>query len=256
VRANFSGDTLTVVSNGDRANDFTAIFTPLDAGRRMLVTRRVFAEGLSQYVEVKSYYDRTSETAQFNVYNNSNAVNNQGVINSFFIPANTMLVATLNQNLSTKTARAGDRFTMTVRSPSQYAGAVIEGYVTNPNRSGRVTGRSEFTLNYETIRLNNQTYRFAGITENVRTVSGKDVRVDNEGAVRDGNQTNETIGRTAIGAGIGAILGALLGGGEGAAIGAGVGAGAGVGSGYIQGRDDLEMLPGAEFTIRAAAPRR
>jgi hypothetical protein len=255
VRATFNGDTLTVVSNGDRANDFTAIFTPLDAGRRMLVTRRVFAEGLSQYVEVKSYYDRTAETVQFNVYNNSNAVNNQGVINSFFIPANTMLVATLNRNLSTKTARDGDRFTMTVRSPSQYEGAVIEGYVSNPNRSGRVTGRSEFTLNYETIRLNNQTYRFAGITENVRTVSGKDVRVDNEGAVRDGNQTNETIGRTAIGAGIGAILGAILGGGQGAAIGAGVGAGAGVGSVYIQGRDDLEMLPGAEFTIRAAAPR-
>ena len=46
VRASFSGDTLTIVSNGDRANDFTAIFTSLDNGRRMLVTRRVYAEGL------------------------------------------------------------------------------------------------------------------------------------------------------------------------------------------------------------------
>jgi len=256
VRATFSGDTLTVVSNGDRANDFTAIFTPLDAGRRMLVTCRVFAEGLSQTVEVKSYYDRTAETAQFNVYNNSNVSTNTGVINSFFIPANTLLVAALNRNLSTRTARDGDRFTMTVRSPLQYAGAVIEGYITNPNRSGRVTGRSEVTLNYESIKLNNQTYRFAGITENVRTVSGKDVRIDYEGAVKDGdNQTNQTITRTAIGAGIGAILGAILGGGEGAAIGAGVGAGAGIGSVYIQGRDDLELMNGAEFTIRSSAPR-
>jgi outer membrane lipoprotein SlyB len=145
---------------------------------------------------------------------------------------------------------------MTVRSPSQYVGAIVEGYVSNPNRSGRITGRSEITLNYETIRLNNQTYRFAGITEKVRPVSGENVRVDTEGAVEErDNRTNQTIGRTAIGAGIGAILGAILGGGQGAAIGAGVGAGAGAGSVYIQGRDDLELTNGAEFTIRASAPR-
>ncbi|HXG83708.1 MAG TPA: hypothetical protein VNI84_06740 [Pyrinomonadaceae bacterium] len=257
VRASFSGDTLTIVSNGDRANDFTAIFTALDNGRRMMVTRRVYAEGLSQYVEVKSYYDRTADTAQFNIVNtNANASMNPNVINTFIVPDGATLVAALNTNLSTRTTREGDRFTMTVRSPSQYAGAIVEGYVSNPNRSGRVTGRSEITLNYETIRLNNQTYRFAGITENVRPVSGENVRINNEGTVRDGDsQTNQTIGRTAIGAGIGAILGAILGGGQGAAIGAGVGAGAGAGSVYIQGRDDLELTNGAEFTIRASAPR-
>ena len=257
VRASFSGDTLTIVSNGDRANDFTAIFTALNGGRRMMVTRRLYAEGLRQYVEVKSYYDRTADTAQFNIVNtNANASMNPNVINTFIVPDGATLVAALNTNLSTRTTRDGDRFTMTVRSPSQYAGAIVEGYVSNPKRSGRVTGRSEITLNYETIRLNNQTYRFAGITENVRPVSGENVRVDTEGTVEErDNRTNQTIGRTAIGAGIGAILGAILGGGQGAAIGAGVGAGAGAGSVYIQGRDDLELTNGAEFTIRASAPR-
>lgn len=258
VRASFGGDTLTIVSNGDRVNDFTAIFTALDGGRRMLVTRRVFAEGLSQYVEVKSYYDRTAEAAQFNVVNrNANASTNSGVINNFLVPNSAIILARLNTSLSTRTTRDGDRFTMTVRSPSQYAGAIIEGYVSNPNRSGRVTGRSEITLIYETIRLNNQTYRFAGITENVRPVSGENVRVDTEGAVEErDNRTNQTIVRTSIGAGIGAILGAILGGGQGAAVGAGVGAGAGVGSVYIQAHDDLELTSGAEFTIRASAPAR
>jgi outer membrane lipoprotein SlyB len=259
VRATFSGDTLTIVSNGDRANDFTAVFTALNNGRQMMVTRSIYAEQLNQPVEVKSYYDRVSETAQFNIYfnNNATASTNANVINNFPVPDNTTLVAALNTNLSTKTAREGDRFTMTVRSPSQYSGAIIEGYVSNANRSGRVSGRSEMTLNYETIRLsNNQTYRFAGITENVRTNSGENVRIDNEGAVREGDsQTNQTIGRTAIGAGIGAILGAILGGGQGAAIGAAVGAGTGAGSVYIQGRDDLELTNGAEFTIRASSPR-
>lgn len=251
VRASFLGDALTIVSNGDRANDFTAVFTALDNGRRMLVTRRVFAEGLSRYVEVKTYYDRTDTEARFNLVNpNSNAGNN------FIVPDATTLVAVLNTNLSTGTARDGDRFSMTVRQPSAYAGAVIEGVVRNPNRSGRVTGRSEMTLNYETIRFNNQTYRFAGITEGVRPISGENVRLDNEGVIEErGSQTNQTIERTAIGTGIGAILGAILGGGKGAAIGAGIGAGAGVGSVYIQGRDDLTLTSGAEFTIRATAPR-
>jgi hypothetical protein len=259
VRASFSGDTLNIVSNGDRANDFTITLTSLDGGRRMLVTRSLYAEGLNQTVKVNSYYDRTDDRAQFNVYNNNAPVytgTTANVNNTFYIPDNTILTATLNNNLSTKTAKDGDRFTMIVRSPNQYAGAIIEGYVSNANRSGRISGRSEINLNYETIRLsNNQTYRFAGATDSVRTTSGDTIKVDNEGAVQDGNQTNQTIGRTAIGTGIGAILGAILGGGKGAAIGAVVGAGAGAGSVYIQGRDDLELQNGAEFTIRASAPR-
>ena len=255
VRASFLGDALTIVSNGDRANDFTAVFTALDGGRRIMVTRRVFAEGLSQNIEVKSYYDRTSETAQFNLVNSNSNVS-VSTDNNFIVPDSTTIVATLNTNLSTNVTRDGDRFSMMVRRPSAYAGAVIEGFVSNPNRSGRITGRSEMTLNYETIRFNNQTYRFEGITESVRPVSGENVRIDNEGTLEERNsQTNQTIGRTAIGAGIGAILGAILGGGEGAAIGAGVGAGAGIGSIYIQGRDDLSLTNGAEFTIRATAPR-
>ena len=258
VRASFVGDTLNIVSNGDRANDFTITLTSLDAGRRMLVTRSLYAEGLNKTVQVRSYYDRTDNQARFNIYTNSPIYTgtNTNVNNSFYIPDNTTLTAMLNNELSTKTSKDGDRFTMTVSSPSQYQGAIIEGYVSNANRSGRVSGRSEINLNYETIRLsNNQMYRFAGITDSVRTASGDTIKVDNEGSVQDSNQTNQTIGRTAIGTGIGAILGAILGGGKGAAIGAVVGAGAGAGSVYIQGRDDLELENGAEFTIRASAPR-
>ncbi len=256
VRASFLADALTVVSNGDRANDFTAVFTALDGGRRMLVTRRVYAEGLRRHVEVKSYYNRTDATARFNLVNrNSNVSVNSH--DDFIVPDSTMLVAVLNTNLSTRTTRDGDRFSMTVRRPAQYAGAVIEGFVSNPNRSGGVTGRSEMTLNYETIRFNDRTYRFAGITDGVRPASGERVRIDNEGTLEERrSRTNQTVGRTAIGAGVGAILGAILGGGEGAAIGAGIGAGAGIGSIYIQGRDDLELTSGAEFTIRASAPPR
>ena len=98
-------------------------------------------------------------------------------------------MAVLDTDLSTQNAREGDRFTMTVRSPGQYEGATIEGRIMSANRSGRITGRSEMTLDFETIRLRNgQSYSFAGILESVRTPQGDVVRVDNEGAVRESDQ--------------------------------------------------------------------
>ncbi|MCA1557477.1 MAG: hypothetical protein LC731_02935, partial [Acidobacteria bacterium] len=99
------------------------------------------------------------------------------------------------------------------------------------------------------------TYRFAGVVESVRSPNGDNVRVDNEGSVRDNNQTNRTIQRTAVGSAVGAIIGAIAGGGKGAAIGAAIGAGAGAGSVYVQGRDDLELRNGTELTLRSSSPR-
>jgi uncharacterized protein YcfJ len=112
------------------------------------------------------------------------------------------------------------------------------------------------TLNFDTIRLRNGgSYRFAGILESVRNAQGDTVKIDNEGAVKDDNQTTKTAQRAAIGTAVGAIIGAIAGGGKGAAIGAVVGAGGGAGSVYVQGRDDLELTRGTELTIRATGPR-
>ena len=253
VRASFSGNQLMVVSNGDRANDFTVTFMPMDNGRRLLVTRQVYVERLNQPVSVRSYYDRTADTAQWNVYTNNEYPTTSG---NFIVPNGTQLVAVLNDNLSTQNARDNQRFMMTVRSPAQYEGAMLEGYVSNVSRGGRITGRSEMTLNFDRIRLRDgNSYSFAGVVENVSASNGESVLVDNEGAVREGdNRTNTTIQRTAIGTAIGAIIGAIAGGGKGAAIGATVGAGTGAGSVYVQGRDDLNLMSGTQLTVRASAP--
>ncbi len=254
VRATFSGDRLTVVSNGDRANDFTVTFAPVNYGRRLLVTRQVYAERLNSPVMVQSYYDRTADVAQWNLYQ-PNYTNPGAVSSSFLIPNGTQVVAVLNQNLSTQNTSASDRFTMTVREPYQYRDAVIEGHVTNVDRGGRISGRSEMTLNFDRILLpNGSSYNFAGVVQNVRGTSNEDVRVDNEGSVQEDNRTNTTVQRTAIGTAIGALIGAISGGGKGAAIGAAVGAGAGAGSVYVQGRDDLTLMSGSEVTIQASAP--
>lgn len=257
VRASLSGDTLSITRTGERANDFTVTFDPSNDGREMLVTRTLYSDRFTNPITVRTYYDRTSDVAQLNIYdtNRESSVVGDVATGSFIVPDGTQLVAVLNNNLSTQNISEGERFTMTVRG-GQYDGAVIEGSVINVDRGGRVTGRSEMTMDFDTIRMRDgRSYRFAGILESVRTPSGEVVRVDNEGAVRESDQTNKTVTRTAIGTAVGALIGAIAGGGKGAAIGAVIGAGAGAGSVYVQGRNDLELNAGTEVTLRATGPR-
>jgi len=260
VRAQFSGDALSISRAGDRADDFTVNFDPIESGRRLLVTRTLYSDRISQAVTIRTYYDRTSDVAQLNIYDTNREYPSGGnvgdVAGTFVVPNGTQLVAVLNDNLTTENAQQNQRFTMTVRSPNQYDGATIEGFVTSINRGGRISGRSELTLDFDTIRMRDgRSYRFAGILESVRTPNGDVVRVDNEGVVRDSDQTNKTVTRTAIGSAVGAIIGAIAGGGKGAAIGAVIGAGAGAGSVYAQGRNDLELNTGTEVTVTATGPR-
>ena len=265
--ASMSGNMLTVNSDGDRGSDFSVTFDPINYGRGLRVTKRIYTERLSHPVEVVSYYNRTSDVAQWNIYDggrgysndrnyggNRNQGGNRGA-SRFAIPNGTVLTAVLNQDLTTKQTQEGDRFTMTVRSPRQYNGAIIEGIVTKADRSGRVTGRSELALDFQQLRMNGRTYDFGGFIEGVRTSDGEEVKIDNEGSVReDDSQTTRTVTRSGIGAALGAIIGGITGGGKGAAIGAAVGAGAGAGTVLVQGRDDLNLRVGSEFTIRTSAP--
>jgi len=256
ARATLAGDQLVVTSTGDRANEFNVTFNPIDNGRRLTVTRRVYNTGLNAPVVVQSLYDRTSDVAQLDLYDNRPPTPGTGSSADFILRDGETVVAELDQQLSTETSREGDRFTLIVRQPSSVAGATIEGHVSNVERSGRLTGRSQMTLNFDTIRLRDgRSYRFAGVVESVRTPTGDTVRVDNEGSVREDSQTSRTAQRTAIGTAVGAIIGAIAGGGKGAAIGAIIGAGGGAGSVYVQGRDDLELGRGSELTIRASSPR-
>jgi len=260
VRADLTGDTLTITRTGERANDFTVTFDPTANGRQLLVTRTLYSDRINQPVIVRTYYDRIADVAQLDIYDtnreDTNVGGGPGSTSGFIVVNGTEVVGVLNNDLTTQNVREGERFTMTVRSPGQYEGATIEGHVTSVNRSGRVTGRSEMTLDFDSIRLRNgQSYRFAGILESVRTPDGEVVRVDNEGAVRENDQTKTTVTRTAIGTAVGAIIGAIAGGGKGAAIGAVIGAGAGAGSVYVQGRNDLQLQAGTEITVRATGPQ-
>jgi outer membrane lipoprotein SlyB len=172
------------------------------------------------------------------------------------IPDDLQMKLRLQTPISTKTNKEGDTFTAVVLDPSDYAEAVVEGHIAKLNKSGKVSGKTEMSLAFDSIQLRDgRSGRLAGQVEKVyesQTVK----TVDEEGNVQSGSQTKDTAVRSVGGGALGAIIGGIASGGKGAAIGAILGAGVGAGSVAIQGGKDLVLEPGTEMLIRTAAPAR
>jgi hypothetical protein len=277
VRAAINGDELTLSSLGGET-DYTVTFTA--DGDGLKVTRRITTEYLNETVFAESYYTKRDSVARLGIDNGSPAASaddagysssdpndrpginpnpsiTQGRVGEFIVPDGTILTGILENMIDTKVSQNNDRFKLTVQSPNEFRGATIEGYLSGVGRTGRVSGRSNITFNFQSITLRNgERYDFAGSLQNIRDEKGKDVRVDEEGVAKGDSQTRETVKRGGIGAGLGAIIGAIAGGGKGAAIGAVIGGGAGAGSVIAEGRDDLQLMQGSTMTIQSSSPIR
>ncbi len=291
VRATLRGNDLTISSLGGET-DYTLTFLPDGNGRGLKVTRRITTEYLSETIFSDSYYTKSSEIAGLGI-NDDYAGNDDGYsgndiptssddtaystndpnapvggnlpnptlsqprIGRFLIPNGAIVSASLENEINTKVSQNNDRFKMTVQSPMEFRGAVIEGYLSGVGRSGQVSGRPNVTFNFERITLRDGTaYDFGGFVQSVKDHTGKDIRVDGEGTAQGDSQTRETAKRGGIGAGLGAIIGAIAGGGKGAVLGAIIGGGAGAGSVAIMGRDDIRLMPGSTITVQSSSPVR
>lgn len=166
------------------------------------------------------------------------------------VPAGTQLRVRLNNTVSSKESRVGDRFTATVVNPSRYEEASISGHVRSINKSGRVEGRTTMNLAFDSIRLGDG--RSGPLRAEVLRVYDSDSakKVDEEGGVQSGGRGKQTLKRGGIGAAAGAIIGGIAGGGKGAAIGLIVGGAAGAGSIAAQGSKELKIESGTELLIR------
>jgi hypothetical protein len=171
------------------------------------------------------------------------------------IPSGTELRIRLSSPISTKTGRVGDTFKATVVSPSTYEGATVEGRIATLNKSGRVSGKTEVGLAFDSVTApDGRSTRIDG--ELVRVYESENVkRVDEEGRVETGSRTRDSEVRGGIGAAAGAIIGGIVGGGKGALIGLIVGGAAGVGTVYVEGNKDLILDPGTEMVIRTVGPK-
>jgi hypothetical protein len=173
----------------------------------------------------------------------------------FVVPYGVSLSGRLENEVNTKVSQSGDRFRMTVQSPADYRGAVVEGYIQGVGRSGKISGQSNVTFVFEKITLRDgKTYDFAGQLSSITDSTGKIINVDNEGSIKGSSQTKETAKRGAMGGGLGALIGAIAGGAKGAAIGAIIGAGGGASTVLVTGKEDIQLLPGSTITVQSTSP--
>lgn len=164
----------------------------------------------------------------------------------------TDLVLELQTDLSTSTNREGDKFTAAVVSPTELAGAVIEGRVDKVTKPGRLKRRSELSLSFDRIVLNEKRWaNFNAVLTEVMPVKGDNVRrVDNEGTALGKSSMKPDIIKVGAATGAGTTIGALTGGPVGAAVGAGVGAAFGVGAVVIQRGKHIQLNKNQQIRVK------
>jgi hypothetical protein len=164
------------------------------------------------------------------------------------VPVGTDLKIRINDTLSSKDSRIGDRFTATVIDPSRFDEARLTGHVSSIDKSGKIKGRTTMNLAFDSVELRDG--RRGVLHGYVTRVYGEGSgRADNEGGVQSGSRTNQTVKRAGIGATVGAIVGGIAGGGKGAAIGLIVGGAGGAGSLAIKGSKELKIESGTEMLV-------
>ena len=164
------------------------------------------------------------------------------------VPVGTDLKVRINDTLSSKDSRVGDRFTATVIDPSRFDEARVTGHISSINKSGKVKGRTSMNLAFDSVELRDG--RRGVLHGYVTRVYGDDSgQADNEGGVESGSRTKQTVKRAGIGATVGAIVGGIAGGGKGAAIGLIIGGAGGAGSLAVKGSKELKIESGTEMLV-------
>lgn len=171
----------------------------------------------------------------------------------YTVPANTVIRVRIDEELNSKTARVGDRFSATVTEPIHSAGteviadgAKIWGRVTSVRRAGR---RTPGSINVSFTSLAQPNGRSTVINGSLASLDADDVNADNEGSVRGTGQRKRDAVFIGGGAATGALIGAIAGGGKGAAIGAIIGGGLGTGARVYEKEKEAEVKSGTEFGV-------
>jgi hypothetical protein len=164
------------------------------------------------------------------------------------VTVGTNLKVRINETLSSKTSRVGDKFTVTVLDPAKYNEATANGHISRIIKSGKVQGRTTMNLAFDSIQLSNG--KKGTLHGFVTRVYGSDSgQADSEGGVQSKSRGRQAVKRGGIGAAAGAIIGGIAGGGKGAAIGLIIGGAGGAGSLAIQGSKELKIENGTEMLV-------
>ncbi|HQU94401.1 MAG TPA: hypothetical protein PLK77_19045 [Pyrinomonadaceae bacterium] len=161
----------------------------------------------------------------------------------------------LNEELTSKTAKVGDRFTVTVREPVYSTGGAIVipegseivGKVDAVTKAANKGKPGSLDVSFIRVDLPNGTKRV--ISGSLTELNADDAKSDNEGTARGDKMKHRKVIWYGGGAAGGAILGAAIGGGKGALIGGLLGAGGGfLGERFTKG-EEAKVESGTEFTV-------
>jgi type II secretory pathway pseudopilin PulG len=149
------------------------------------------------------------------------------------IPAGTTLAIRIDQRISVKSSRAGDRFTGEIVDPILASdnnvlvpkGALVGGIVDVSHRRGHFKGSSMLELRLTSLTLNGTRYPLATL-DLARSKKGK------------GKRSTAMI---AGGSGLGMLVGGLASGGTGLLVGGLVGGGAGTAAAGLTGNRDIDI---------------
>jgi hypothetical protein len=186
----------------------------------------------------------TTETQTYPTYSSA----------TYLIPRDTELILELQEDLSTERSREGEKFTAKVVSPSEIAGATIEGRIVKITAPGRLKRRSELALSFDRIILNDTRWsNFSAQLIEVMPVKGDNVsRVDNEGTAVGKSSIKGDAIKVGAATGTGAVIGGVVGGPVGVAVGAGMGAAFGVGAVVIERGKHVRLGRNQQIRIKTA----
>jgi hypothetical protein len=165
------------------------------------------------------------------------------------VPVGTNLKIRLNETLSSKESRAGDKFTATAIDPVRFNEATVHGHIRSIVKSGTVKGRTTMNLTFDSIELPGDPPKRGVMHGYITKVYGESAKTDQEGGVQSEGRGKQTLKRSGIGATAGAIIGGIAGGGKGAGIGLILGGAGGAGSMAIKGSKELKLESGTEMLV-------
>lgn len=176
------------------------------------------------------------------------------VVRSYPVAAGTLIRARMDRTISSKTAKVGDTFTVTVTEPVYSEGGIVVvpvgstllGHVDMVKPAANKGRPGEIDARFTQLRLPNGAKR--SINGSLTELTGG-TTVDNEGTATGKTMKNRKVIFIGGGGAGGAVLGAAIGGGKGALIGGIIGAGGGLLGERLTKGAEAEVKSGTEFGI-------
>jgi len=168
------------------------------------------------------------------------------------LPANTYFRLRMNTEISSETARVGDRFSAEVVTPVYNrskavvpAGSIVTGRVTSVQRAQGKGKAGSFGVTFTGLKLPGRSAQTidGSLTELVDKNSGN---IDDEGRLKGASAKKRNIVFIGGGAAGGALIGSIVGGGKGGAIGAAAGGGAGIVASLLKKGHEAKVSRGTE----------